>query len=47
MIVVVVVSGVLWFCMKLVPKLMYHGGLTLFGAKHGGSEVCDGSALGF
>ena len=30
-----------------MPNLMYLSGLTRFGAKHGGSEVCDGSALGF
>ena len=47
MIVVGVVTGVLWLSRKLVPNLMYLSGLTLFGAEHGGSEVCDGSALGF
>ena len=42
-----VVTGALRCCRKLVPNLMYLSGLTLFGAKHGGSEVCNGSALGF
>ena len=30
-----------------MPNLMFLSGLTLFGAKHGGSEVYDGFALGF
>ena len=42
-----VVTGVLWWCEKLVPNLMYLSGVTFFGTKHGGSEACDGSAIGF
>ena len=30
-----------------MPNIMYLSGLTLFGAKHGGTEICDGFALGF
>ena len=29
-----------------MPNLMYLSGVTLFGAKDGGSEVCDGAVLG-
>ena len=29
------VTGVLWWCRKLAPKVTCLSGLTLFGAKHG------------
>ena len=35
-----VFTVVLWWCRKLVPNLMYLRGLTLFGAKYVGSDVC-------